>query len=177
MPGPKLYMVVGCPGSGKSHLIRGLVESGHLDRHLDDYLEVVDSWTKRLPEIRRLLREGKRIGICGQSFREEARRKKLRLALHDVPDSMWKWIYFEFDARSCMVNIIKDCLNDKGIPKPRAQCVLGVLRNRTYEVPPDAERRSIIRQEISESEIDGFLQRIKFEGATEMEIRRLLGRR
>ena len=159
---PHLTVVVGCPGSGKTRHLLGLQQDGSIQEHLEDYLEELLVFERNLRLLKLSLQMGCRIGICGQSFRELYRRRLLENGLRDVPGLEIEWVFFEFDPKSCLENIIKDGLSGKELAKERVLFVLGIAERPAIGAPKDAKILPVIGQAVNDREIVRFFRKNDF---------------
>jgi hypothetical protein len=155
---PHLTVVAGCPGSGKTRHLLGLKEEGSIQEHLEGYLEGLLDFERNLRLLKLSLQMGCRIGISGQSFLEPYRRRLLENGLRDVPGLEIEWVFFEFDPKSCLENIIKDGLAGKEFARERVRRVLDIAERSAPEVPRNATIVPVVGRVVNDREIVRFFR-------------------
>ena len=172
MQKPKLTIVVGAPGSGKTFRLQTLVELGRIDIVIADGLEEDHRWKQTVLKIKENLESRHNVGVCGQSLRERSRRDQIASEFPGQVD----FEFFEPAYRACLINVVKDVL--KGLsPKlawSRACCVDAFSEKGIYDIPGDADLLPVFRQNITHVEMDEFFNRVPFEPPGEARLKKLI---
>ena len=110
----KVVIVVGLPGSGKSHWVdghraecTGLVTYDYFKDSLVPTLRLPDS--RHYQDLVESVKAGKDCLLADIAFCEAHRRRETERILADVaPTAVVKWIFFENNPEACRVNINRD---------------------------------------------------------------------
>jgi hypothetical protein len=141
---PRLTIVVGLPGAGKStyckHHAPGGVYYGdvcHPSR---------TSGPKGLDEVVVRLLQGNDCLIEDVSFCEAAQRDRVGNWIKSVvPDVQIEWVYFENDVRKCLCNIMGDFLDGHDRNHlSRFECFFGLVQRKLYTIPDGAHVERVV---------------------------------
>lgn len=110
---PTLTIVVGLPGSGKSHLIREYAAAHPAALVVDDYHAaphhdspaVEDA--RAYPELVAALRAGRDALVADIAFTDAAARDEFARVLGAEPGVVLAWVFFENDLAACLANIAR----------------------------------------------------------------------
>jgi hypothetical protein len=133
----KITMIVGLPGSGKSHLGRRMVE-GDADATFLDDLSVIGG----IDALRRAISVPgiENIVIADAFLCRRHDRARAREWLRDNASGYEvEWVYFENDPGKCRANVLR---RDAGGDARRVDELIGEL-SRFYAIPDDIEAISI----------------------------------
>jgi hypothetical protein len=132
----KLTVVVGLPGSGKTHLIRNL-RARHSGLCVEDFMAGAigssSSFThsKHYPELIRALREGRDCAIADIEYCDTSKRLEVEQVVHqDVDGLSLEWVFFENNLAQCLAN-----LERRNGPKMVAEKQKAQELSRRYIIP------------------------------------------
>ena len=147
----KLYIVVGLPGSGKSHLLRelsklcsGVCAEDYMASSINDSPQFTDS--RYYGDLIKDLQEGKDRVIADIEFCDTWRRIEVeQVVRQDVPEVTIEWRFFENDPEKCIANVERR--GRKNMEKEKFK-----IRHlsRKYHIPACAERIPIWTSENEE---------------------------
>jgi predicted kinase len=137
----KVVIVVGLPGSGKSHFVKshrsqynGLVVCDYFKDSLVPTLSLPGS--RHYQDLLKSLREGRDCLIADIAFCQAPRRAEtVRILAELVPAAIVEWVFFENNSEACRANIERDGGGQ------RAQDRLEYLAKFApdYSIPPGVE--------------------------------------
>ena len=141
----KFFVVIGLPGSGKSHLVRDLHKK-YCAFAVEDYMK--DS-IKGLPQLTKSqhhnklmcsLREGRNCVIADIEFCKRCRRDELERIVQDVvPGIKIKWRYFENDPEKCIKNV-----KHRNSPNAQEEIEKIGCLSKQYYIPPNVKPIPIV---------------------------------
>lgn len=110
---PTLTVVVGLPGSGKSHLLAAYPVANPAALVVDDYHAaprhdspaVEDG--RAYPELVAALRAGRDALVADIAFTDHAARAEFARVLGAEPGVELEWVFFENDLPACLANIAR----------------------------------------------------------------------
>lgn len=142
----KVTVVVGLPGSGKSHLIRELA-STHPGICVEDFHANAIGNSPHVTASRhycdlvRCLKEGKDCAVADIAFTDRPRRDELQFVIRSlVPGVEFEWVWFENDVEQCIANIQRRDRDGKDREADMARHF-----GRLYAIPDGAVTRPIWR--------------------------------
>jgi len=143
-----LTVVVGLPGSGKSHLLCQLresctgltVEDYHKNARSDSSLVTA---SRHYADLVRALREGRDCAIADVAFTDRRRRREVeKVFRRDVPGLSLDWVFFANDLEACVANIRR-----RGHPEADLEERVATTLSATYVIPRGAAALRIWRPE------------------------------
>ena len=140
----KLNVVVGLPGSGKSHLVgelckscRGICVEDYMKSSLDNAPGLTNS--RHYKDLVCCLREGKECVIADIEFCKNQKRDELKQLIEcEVPMTTVKWHFFENDPKKCIKNVENRGRRNVEEEKKKVWDL-----SKEYDIPPDEKPISI----------------------------------
>ena len=140
----KLIVVVGLPGSGKSHYVReqrssctGVCAEDYMANSQDDSSRFTDS--RYYSDLVRDLREGKDCVIADIEYCDTWRRVEVEEVIsRDVPGVAIEWHYFENNPSQCEANVNR---RGRGTAEEETRKIHRLSRK--YQIPPGAKVLSV----------------------------------
>jgi energy-coupling factor transporter ATP-binding protein EcfA2 len=142
----QLTVIIGLPGSGKTHLLKSMLEMGEIDDYCDDYefgplKKLNPSISHADNKLLRNLKKSHRFAIADTRYCDKLERHKLEKALtEEFADLKFNYVYFENDPEKCTHNSI---VRETGAAWHQRNLI--EYYTKIYDIPKSAKTLSIVK--------------------------------